>query len=587
LAFAAAGVFIALVSDPFAARIVALVVLWALFGMSWNLIGGYLGQPSFGHATSIGLGAYTSVLLLIWFDLNAWMGAIAGGIVAAIAALLIGAPTLRLRGAYFALGTLVFPFLISLVLIHQGYQEVPIPNRTESPFLYMQWQDVRWYTVVGGSLVLAVWFGTRMLERSRLWIVFQAIRQSEETATSAGFNTSAIKLGTFMVSAFIAGVGGAIYALLLFTLTPESVFGFSLSIQSLVVALVGGYAIPLGPLLGAAILIPTGSGLAAAFPSIPGVAPLTYGLALIVVIVAAPRGLIPLGHSLVARVRGTKTARVDTAVGTYTPRAPAEAGPSSSRLGSPTRGAGDEAAPLVRVTGVGKRYGGVIAVQDLDLNVARGEFLGIAGPNGAGKSTLFDIMTGYQRPTSGRVEFVGTDITVWAPHRIARMGMRRTFQLARPISNLTVLENVALGALEGWSGSRTSLEDSAWRILDEVGLGPWGASRAGSLVPAQLRLLEVARALAGRPVVLLLDEPLAGLAKDEASLLMLMLQARCASGVAVVLVDHDIGTVSQHVQRLFVMDNGVAIANGRPDEVMGDTAVVDAYLGSRWRAAGH
>jgi ABC-type branched-subunit amino acid transport system ATPase component len=240
---------------------------------------------------------------------------------------------------------------------------------------------------------------------------------------------------------------------------------------------------------------------------------------------------------------------------------------------------------ILSARGVRKTYGGVVAVNSLDLDVRPGEFLGVVGPNGAGKTTFFDLLTGYQRATAGSVRMLDRDVTGWSPYRIARLGVRRTFQVARPFGQLTVFENVYLGTVEAAGPDGRDGAEVAWHTLRAVGLEEQAHLPARSLVPAQLRLLEVGRTLAAGPLMVLLDEPLAGLTQPESQVLMRLLRSQQEAGLTIILVDHDIGTVASWADRLYVIDYGRRIADGPPKEVMRDERVIAAYLGSRWRAA--
>jgi branched-chain amino acid transport system permease protein len=237
---------------------------------------------------------------------------------------------------------------------------------------------------------------------------------------------------------------------------------------------------------------------------------------------------------------------------------------------------------LLKADGLGKAYGGVIALQDFNLEIRQHEFIGIVGPNGAGKTTLFDLLTGFQWPTSGRLYLRGENVTRSAPYRLARSGIRRTFQIPRPFGRLSVYENAMLGGLVGATEVTASSMEATWRPLRAVGLAHLANKPADSLGPSQIRLLEVARALVSRPTLLLLDEPLAGLDASEVHELIDILRGQQAEGLTIVLVDHAIGTVAKIVERLVVIDNGILIADGAPVEVTRMPRVIEAYLGSRW-----
>jgi ABC-type branched-subunit amino acid transport system ATPase component/ABC-type branched-subunit amino acid transport system permease subunit len=579
----ACAVFIAVVSqitDFYVSRLAALIAFWAAVGMTWNLIGGYAGQLSLGHAAFVGLGGYVALVLQQEFGIVPWLGLLAGTFAAALAALIVGAPTLRLSGIYFSLATLAYPLILQVLFTYWGYHEALIPAHPESPFLFMQWRDNRWYAAIFGIILMLCWLATVFLERSHWRYLLTAVREDEAAAAAVGINTWLVKLWAFVISGSIAGMLGVVYAQMLFVVTPETMFGIGVSVQALIVNLVGGPGYVIGPLLGTLITVPISQALEAQFGSISGAAQLVYGLVLVVVVLTIPRGLMdelrridPARHPTLGKLQGLLM------TGTTVAAPPPAPGAVSSRV-SALVGNGEM---LLNADGLGKTYGGVIALRDFNLEIRQHEFIGIVGPNGAGKTTLFDLLTGFQRPTSGRLYLRGQNVTRSVPYRLARSGIRRTFQIPRPFGRLSVYENAMLGGLVGATEiAGSSMEEAIWRPLRAVGLAHLANRPAESLGPSQIRLLEVARALVSRPVLLLLDEPLAGLDPSEVQELIDILRSQRAEGLTIILVDHAIGTVAKIVERLVVIDNGSLIADGAPMEVTRMPRVVEAYLGSRW-----
>jgi ABC-type branched-subunit amino acid transport system ATPase component/ABC-type branched-subunit amino acid transport system permease subunit len=558
--------------DSYIARIVALTAFWALVGLAWNLIGGYAGQLAFGHAAFLGIGAYTSALLLEHLGWNPWFGMVASVVTAGVASLFVGFTTLRFEGFYLALATVTVPLFLFRVASFLGFQELLIPVKDHQT-IYMQWTDVKWFAVLLISLAGITWLATSFMERTKAKLLLDAVRTDRPAAESVGINTFRIKLVAFCVSGMVAAVAGTVYAQLLFVVTPDAVFSLRVAVQMVAVCLLGGLGRASGPVVGAAILIPLSAYLDGRFGATSGAPQLVLGLIFIAVVIVMPLGLIEAVGRLVARVSPKllsvwRESDTDTnALAIVTPR--------ESPSAVPLR-------PLEKVLhldGVKKHFGGVKALDGVSFEVAAGEFVGLVGPNGAGKTTLFDVITGYQEPTDGRVVIRGHRIDKVEPYEVARLGVRRTFQIARPFGTASVLENVMLGAAARKGTSLAELRGEAFAALELVGLAKELYSKpADALTPANLRMLEVARALAGRPQIILLDEPLAGLNWREGNDLMSIL--RSFHDTTVVIVDHDIGTVGSSVDRLIVLDNGTVLGDGPPSEVLAIPEVVDAYLGA-------
>ena len=608
-----------LVDNAYHQLIFTLVLVWASFGLAWNMLSGYTGLVSFGHAAFFGLGAYACVLGQIHLGLSPWAMIPLAGVIGAVAGLLVGLPTFRLRGHYFALAMLAYPLALLYVFEWLGLQEVTFPMQREHPVRYMQFSDPRMYTVVAMAMLLVFVQLTRYVERTRFGMALLAIKQNEAAAEAAGIDTLRWKLRAIAASGAIAGMTGAFYAVVLLVVTPVSVFGMLVSAQALTVAMFGGVGAVWGPIIGAAILVPLGeilhAELGAAYPGIQGV---ILGIAIVAVILAAPEGVYwkardwlrarrearggeaaaPLAAApssaadeAVAERAGVLAAGGSAAESTGRPvgaRAADDGGAASGEIGR-VAAPGAAARPpasgeiILDVQSVSRSFGGLKAVQDVSFQVRKGMILGIIGPNGAGKTTLFNLLNGFLKPDAGKVLLHGADMAGKKPHVLCEAGVGRTFQIMRPFMRLTVAQNVKVGAYVK-ARSEEEAEALAADAIARVGLADSAGKVAAVLTTRELRLMELARAVAGQPELLLLDETLAGLGHGEVDDVIAAIRGLSAAGITIVIIEHTMQAMVRLVDEFLVLDHGAVLAAGEPQAITRDRRVVEAYLGKKWSA---
>jgi branched-chain amino acid transport system permease protein len=559
------------VANSYYQLIMSNVLVWAVMGLAWNLLSGYSGLISFGHAAFFGLGAYLVALTQVNWGLTPWIGIPLAGLIGGLAGIVVGIPTFRLRGHYFALAMLAYPLALLYVFEWLGHQEVAIRMMRDAPAAFMQFEDGRVYVFIALALVLGAMALTRHLERSRYGMSLMAIKQDETAAEASGIDTLVWKLRAIALSGSMAAAIGGFYAVVQLVVTPLSVFGMLVSAQALIVAMFGGVGTVWGPVTGAIVLVPLSAWLdaelAAEYPGIQGV---VYGIAIVAVILVAPEGVFWKVRDAFARKR-------DLTNGEPAVR-PDDTDAAAARFEIAGRPAGED---LLEISGLSKTFGGLRAVSDVSFVARRGEILGVIGPNGAGKTTLFNLINGLIRPDTGVVRLAGRNIETLRPNRICAAGIGRTFQVVKAFDRMSIADNVIVGTYVH-SKSLTEARATARDALAVVGLSDVAGRLAGSASNRELRLMEIARALASRPELLLLDEVFAGLTAAETTELVQLFRRLAELGLTLVIIEHTMKAMVQLVDRFVVLDHGSVLASGEPERITKDPKVIEAYLGKKW-----
>ncbi len=582
------GVRAVLADDNYWLQVFIWVLFFAYLSAAWNLIGGFAGQYSIGHAGLLGIGAYTSSLLYVHAGLSPWLGMLVGGVVAAAAGGLIGYPCFRLRGAFFSLVTIAFAEMLrvgteltdSVFGIEvNGVSGLLLPVRGHDPAAF-QFVDKRFYYYVMLALLLVVLAVGWAVKRSRLGYYLAAIGDDEDAVASLGINPAMMKLLAMLLSAFFTAIAGTFYAQFILFITPTRTMGLDFSVQMVIMAVLGGMGTVLGPVYGALILVPIAEVTRAVWGGgLQGVHLIVYGALLMAVILYAPQGVegwvrrraLGLVRWLAARVAAPEAAVRPAFANRPTPVLPEGA------LLHP-RSAGDGAPARLALRHVGRRFGGAVAVRDFSLDVEPGEAVGLIGPNGAGKTTVFNLITGTLAPNAGAISYAGVDLTRLGPDAINRLGIARTFQIVRPFIRLTTLDNVVVAALPR-ARRLAEARREAERCLAFVGLQHRTEVPADGLSTGERKRLELARALATRPRLMLLDEVMGGV--DQASLpgLVALIQKIKREGLALLLIEHNLRVVTAVADRLVMLHLGEKVCEGTPETVVRDPRVVEIYVG--------
>jgi branched-chain amino acid transport system permease protein len=582
------------VLTAYALTVLTLMGIWSIVALGLNIITGHAGQFNLGIGVYMGTGAYAAAMLTTGLGFDFWLALPCALAMSAAMGFLTGLPALRVREDALAVLTIGLVFVFESLLVYLPYfggpvgiGRIPVPA-INGALLGREGYLALVFVALVLSIVLVVY-----LNRAWIGLAWASIREGELASSVIGIHPAQFKLYAFTIGATFAGLGGALYAHFIRYITPYD-FGFLPSIYVLVMIVFGGIGTIRGAVFGACFL----TLLPEVFRPVQDYRNLIYGATLIALMLYEPRGLLgdgsPMWRAISApflrRHKGVaepetaslaKSGADDFAASAYPKEAHAE--PATAL------------APhsLLRTRDLTRRFGGLVAVNKVNIEVHAREIFGVIGPNGAGKTTFFNLLSGTLSCTSGEITFKGNSTHALAPYRIARLGIGRTFQIVHPFAQLTVIDNVLAGlgsrhctrfsdalTLHG----RTSSRDEARAILAETGLARYENEIAANLPLGLARRLEIARALGLRPDLILLDESFSGLSHLEAHSLVDLIHRLRAGGMTIILIEHNMQITMKLCDRIAVLDRGVKIAEGAPSEVRNDDAVVAAYLGDEANA---
>ncbi|MBB3210771.1 branched-chain amino acid transport system permease protein [Herbaspirillum sp. Sphag1AN] len=566
------------------------VGLYGIVCVGLVLLTGVGGLTSFGQAAFVGIGAYATGYLTTQFALSPWLGLLAGLIVTGVSAYLIGQVTLRMSGHYLPLATIAWGLSLYFLFGNMewlGKYDGLSGIEPISLFGLSLENGRAIYYLIWFCALAAVLVSVNLLD-SRPGRAIRALKGGTSMAEAMGVDTARYKITVFVLAALLAAVSGWLYAHFQRAVNPTP-FGINMGIQYLMMAVIGGAGHVWGGLLGALVMTLLQDKLQVWLPSLLGTSGnieiIVYGLILILLLQFAQNGLWPFVADLWRKLLPASTRPMVASVSQTT----------AAVSGLSQRDKANNGTLILDVVSARKEFGGLVAVNDVSFQIRSGDIIGLIGPNGAGKSTMFNLISGVLGVTRGEVSFNGERINRLSARQIVARGMGRTFQHVQLLPTMSVLENVAIGAHLRTGRSHLvnvvaamfrldrkqeqALLQEAERQLRRVGLGDYLHLEAGSLALGQQRILEIARALCSDPLLLLLDEPAAGLRLKEKQALADLLRQLRDEGMSILLVEHDMDFVMDLTDHLVVMEFGTKISEGTPQQVQADPVVLEAYLG--------
>ena len=563
-------------ANEYELRLITLLLIYVIIALGMNVLVGLSGLISLGQAGLYAIGAYTAAILATRLGVGLVPGLILGMALAGAFGVLLAYPTVRVRGVYLAVVTIAFGIIVENVAIEWddltgswvGISNVPAPTLLGLPLDYKAY-----FLVVGASALIAYVVNVNLM-KSRYGRAMRATSQSEIAAWSLGINVTMIRTLAFVISAMAAGAAGVFYVFLNKYISPD-IFSFNDSVRFLLMVILGGAGTAVGPVVGASIMtyLPEYLQAFAHWQSF------AYGLLLAAVMFFLPRGIV-----------GSINEFLTSRLGDVRREATAKTRPDLSDIIVLEK---TDGATCLDVEGVSVAFGGLVAVDNVHDTIKSGKIHALIGPNGAGKSTLLNIISGIYRADVGAITFLSRVTTKLKSHKLARLGLARTFQNTELFSQMTVLENVLVAfhkdyrsnilsticRLPSYRREEQHFQDAAMAMLEYLGLSAFAHEKAANLPFGLQRRLEIARALALSPKLLLLDEPAAGLTHTEIEELISLIRELAKMGITILIVEHHVDLIMQISDHITVLDHGQVIASGSAAQVQSDPKVIQAYFG--------